>query len=79
VNTACKALPFVIPALGADASALVLSYTARRNHPLLKALRGRSFDHFPPIYFPYGHADNPSALFDLPEVGYVSEGFTVLV
>jgi hypothetical protein len=71
INAACKALPFVLPELGADAANLVISQSARRDHPLLRELRGRSYDHFPPVYFPTGQND-ASALFCRPELGYVS-------
>ncbi|KAI0814931.1 hypothetical protein BC629DRAFT_1436015 [Irpex lacteus] len=69
------AIPFGIPAVaGPDAASLVRSAEARRNHPVLKVLRGRCFDHFPPIYYPHGtdttHPDASKVVFYVPEVGY---------
>lgn len=79
-----EAIPFAIPAIaGAEAASLVHSAAARRAHPTLIALRGRCFDHFPPIYYPPGtDITQPGAdttLFYLPQIGYVSHFLILLL
>lgn len=72
-----EALLRVVPSIaGPDATQLIKKASARRDNPILKALRGRCFDHFPPIYYPPGtdltDPESKLVLFYLPHIGYVS-------
>ncbi|KAI0091221.1 hypothetical protein BDY19DRAFT_690964 [Irpex rosettiformis] len=73
INYAVHALPLVVPNLGDDVAALIRSPSARRQHPRLQELRGRSFDFFPPVYYPPTlNADERTIqlLFLVPAIGY---------
>lgn len=77
LGSSIDALPRVIPSIAnADSAQLKSKPAVRRDHPVLKALRGRCFDHFPPIYYPPGtdltQPGSKASLFFVPEIGYVS-------
>ncbi len=72
-----EALPRVVPLIvGPKSARLVSKASARRNDPILKVLRGRCFEHFPPIYYPPGtdltNPESKRTLFLVPQIGYVS-------
>lgn len=70
VAVTAKVLPFVIPDLDPIQCA---SADKRRAYGKLKMLRGRSFDHYPPCYYPSGKAGDERFLFYLPGLGLVSK------
>ncbi|KAI0700633.1 hypothetical protein BC835DRAFT_1411978 [Cytidiella melzeri] len=73
VNVTGKVLPYAIPRLANEPRAHTSSPAARRAHPYLKQLRGRSFDHLPPVFYPSSmdpENRDDRYVFWIPEIGY---------